>query len=279
MKSSAAGHPPAPTRAVLASHLDGAPIEVFSLGQGPGVALVEGGGTDATTYRWLADRLGEHFTVHVYNRRGRGGSADRPAEYTLATEVADLGTVLAETGSTRLVGHSVGGFFALAGAQQLPVERLALFDPAVSVDGSLPSDFLPDFEQAVADGDAFAAMLIAGRGLRNPGWQLPMTIQRAAVRAVLLTPPGKTMARLIATVPAESRLAAEADGPADRWAAVTARTRFFIGARSPSYYAPTARLLARAMPHADVELIPRLGHDALARATRPVIESLTRFLR
>lgn len=263
---------------MVASRLDGGLIEVFSVGDGPGVVVVGGGGTDASTYRRLAERLSTRFMVHVYNRRGRGSTVARPADYSLATEVDDLAGVLADTGAARLIGHSVGGLVALAAARDLPVERAALFDPAVSVEGSFPSGFLPDFEQAIAQGDALEAMLIAGKGLRNPGHTLPDVVQRPILRAVMATPDGRTMLRLIDTVPAETRLTLQADGPAAQWADVAAETRFYIGARSPDYYHPTARDLVAAMPHATIEIIPRLGHDAVARATTSLTHSLIRFL-
>ena len=53
--------------------------------------------------------------VHCYNRRGRAGSSPQPADYSAATEVADLATVLRETGASDVVAHSYGGFVALAG--------------------------------------------------------------------------------------------------------------------------------------------------------------------
>ncbi|MFN8184639.1 MAG: alpha/beta hydrolase [Candidatus Nanopelagicales bacterium] len=263
---------------LVPSQVDGGPLEMETVGSGPAVVIVHGGGVDASVYRRLAKRLGTSFTVHVYNRRGRGRSAPRPADYALSTEIGDLGSVLATTGSTRLVGHSIGGFFALAAARELPIERLALFDPAVDVDGAFPTDYLDEFERLIAEGDIRAAMLVMGRGLRNPGSDWPEPAQRAAVRAVLLTPPGRTMARLLHTVPAEARLALEANGPAYDWASVTAVTRFYIGARSPDYYLPTANSLVEAMPQASIEVVPRLGHDALARAGSGLVKSLGAFL-
>ena len=47
-----------------------------------------------------------------------------------------------------------------------------------------------------------------------------------------------------------------------------AETRFYIGAKSPDYYGPIAQSLVQAMPHASIEMVPRLGHDAVARAVR-----------
>lgn len=262
----------------MSSRVDGQPLEVYSTGSGTDVVLVEGGGTDAATYRRLVRALAEHARVHVYERRGRGRSAPRPTDYGAATEVGDLGSVLADTDAVRVVGHSVGGLIALAAARELPIRSLALFDPTVSVDGGFPTDFLPAFERAAAADDHVEALWIAARGLRNPGAGLPRSVGRAAVRLVMLTPEGRTMANLISTVPAESRLAADADGAAGQWASVTATTRFYIGARSPAYYLPAARALASAMPDASVESLPRLGHDALARAPRNLVASLAEFL-
>jgi pimeloyl-ACP methyl ester carboxylesterase len=263
---------------MVSSLVDGGPLEVVTRGSGPDVVLVGGGGTDASTYRRLVAQLAQQLTVHVPERRGRGRSAARPADYSLQTEIGDLRSVLADTGATRLIGHSSGGLFALATAREAPIERLALSDPAVSVDGLFPSDFLPAFERAAAGDDPVEAMLIAGKGLRNPGSGMPRPLGRALVRLVLLTPEGRTMGRLIGTVPAETRLALEADGPPEQWAGVTARTRFYVGARGPDYYLPSAQRLVAAMPHADLEVVPRLGHDALARAPRALVASLTEFL-
>jgi pimeloyl-ACP methyl ester carboxylesterase len=267
-----------PTIRTVRSPLDGAVLEVLTAGRGPDVVLVQGGGTDVHSYQRLIDRLSRHFTVHAYNRRGRGASAARPAGYNVHPEVADLSGILSDSGAVRVAGHSFGGFVALAGAKELLVERLALFDPAVSVDGSFPSDFLPEFERAATSGDPLDALLIAARGLRNPGSHLPERIQRAAVRMVVMTPPGRTMARLIATVPAEAAMVVAADGSAAQWSGVQTRTRLYIGERSPDYYLPTARALAEAMPDADVKTIPSLGHDAVARAPRSLVLELAGFL-
>ena len=160
----------------------------------------------------------------------------------------------------------------------MPIERLALYDPAISVDGRLPSAFPPEFERLVAEGDLLGAMVVVGKGLENPGSSLPDPLIRASVRLLLKTPPGKTMARLLPTVPAESRLAVEADGPASAWASISSAVRFFVGERSPGYYRPSVEALAGVMPSADVEIVPRQGHDGIARAPKSLVASVTEFL-
>ena len=59
---------------------------------------------------------------------------------------------------------------------------------------------------------------------------------------------------------------------------MTVTTRFFIGANSPDYYLPSAQRLLAVMPDASIALLPRLGHDHLARANRTVVDALVRFL-
>lgn len=265
---------------LVASQIDGAGLELYSCGSGPGVVLMHGGGVDAAVYRRLAERLAAAgLAVHVYDRRGRGHSAERPSDYGLQTEIHDLESILLATDAHRVVGHSGGGFLALAAARELPLARLALFDPTINVDGTFPTAFLPEFERLIDAGDTNGAMLVMSRGLRNPGSDWPEPMQRAALRAVLLTPPGKTMARLLHTVPAEVQPAFDADGPASDWADVkAAETRFYVGAKSPDYYLPMAQQLVRAIPNASLEVIPRLGHDALARAGSKLVASLSSFL-
>ncbi len=101
----------------ITSQLDEGRLEMVSVGAGPGVVVVHGGGTDAAVYRKLASRLAASFTVHIYNRRGRGHSAPRPADYGIQTEIGDLTSILEATSSSRVIGHSVGGFIALAAAR------------------------------------------------------------------------------------------------------------------------------------------------------------------
>lgn len=88
---------------------DGGHLAIYSFGTGPGVVFVEGSLTEAFVYARFARRLASAMPVHVYDRRGRGGSSPQPANYTMDDEIADLATVLEATGSTTVVGHSYGG--------------------------------------------------------------------------------------------------------------------------------------------------------------------------
>lgn len=51
------------------SSSDGAVVQVTSVGSGPGVVIVHGGGVTASMYRRLAERLSGRLTVHLIARR------------------------------------------------------------------------------------------------------------------------------------------------------------------------------------------------------------------
>jgi pimeloyl-ACP methyl ester carboxylesterase len=259
---------------------DGAGIVVHSVGSGPGIVVVHGGGVTIGIYRRLADRLAGRFAVHLYNRRGREDAAPRREPYTFAQDIDDLGAVLAHTGARNVIGHSSGGFIALAAALRLPIERLALYDAAVAVDGIFPAAWLDGARAAAAAGDIPRAMALTSAGINThtAAARLPLPVQTAMCRVFLRTPIGRTMGALLASTLDESHQIRLADGPAERWAGVRARVLLAYGAAGPRYYAPLNAALAAAIPHARVLPVPRSGHEGLNRAPARLVEPIGAFL-
>src|SRR5437879_1733882 len=103
---------------------DGRTLTYRREGDGPALVCHPGGPGFSTTY--LADfgGLGESFTLVFFNPRGTGGS-DRAPTYALRDYVADLEELRTQLGleEMNLLGHSHGGFVAIAYASQYP-ERL-----------------------------------------------------------------------------------------------------------------------------------------------------------
>ncbi|GAB3938361.1 hypothetical protein GCM10027614_18280 [Micromonospora vulcania] len=75
----------------------------------------------------------------------------------------------------------------------------------------------------------------------------------------------------------ESSLIRAQDGPADRWAGVTAEVLLTCGADGPPYYVDLNEALARALPRARTLVIPRSGHDAINRAYPRMVDPLAEF--
>ena len=111
---------------------DGTTIAFDRAGDGPPVILVEAAGhyRDFSSFSGLAPLLARQFSVYTYDRRGRGQSTDT-TPYTPEREVDDLEALIARAGgSAHLYGFSSGALLALrAGAQGLPIDRLALLEP------------------------------------------------------------------------------------------------------------------------------------------------------
>ncbi|MEI2786307.1 MAG: alpha/beta hydrolase [Candidatus Nanopelagicales bacterium] len=174
---------------------DGSRITVDSMGAGPGIVLLHGAGISGREYERLATGLSRAgFSAHRYNRRGRLGNASLTGRETLQDDVDDLAAVLAETGSTRVFGHSGGGFVAVQASHQLPVSHIAVYNPAVAVTGcDFPQDFVVAFEQALAAGDEARAVALMGRDINreDPGARLPLAAQILMMRGFLRTPIGR----------------------------------------------------------------------------------------
>ncbi|HEY7272123.1 MAG TPA: alpha/beta fold hydrolase [Actinoplanes sp.] len=258
---------------------NGEHIVLHSSGSGPGIVVVHGGGVTIDIYRRLAAALSDRFTVHLFNRRGRADAAPRALPYTFDQDIDDLAAVLEHTGCGNVIGHSAGGFIALQAALRLPIERLALYDAAVSIDGSFPSAWLDGARAAARAGDTARAMALTSAGIntQTAAAKLPLGVQIAICRLFLHTPIGRTMGDLLAMTLDESQQIRLHDGPAERWAGVTAEVLLACGESGPRYYVRSNQALARALPRARAVQIPRSGHDAINRAHRRLVEPLAAF--
>src|SRR5262245_53932823 len=120
---------------------DGTTITYNRAGSGPALILVDGAlcTREKGPNGPLAQQLADQFTVHWYDRRGRGDSTDT-APYAVEREIEDLAALIADAGgSAHLYGISSGGVLALEAALRgLPVEKLALYEAPLVVDDSRP---------------------------------------------------------------------------------------------------------------------------------------------
>jgi pimeloyl-ACP methyl ester carboxylesterase len=259
---------------------DGAEIVLHSIGIGPGIIVVHGGGVTIEVYRRLALRLADRFTVHLYNRRGRADAAARAEPYDGEQDIDDLATLLTHTGARNVIGHSGGGFIALrAAVRRLPIGRLALYDPAVQVNSITPFAWVPAAKEAARSGDTARAMAITGAGVNthSAASRLPLGVRVAICRLFLRTRIGRTMSELLPTTLDETTMIVRHDGPPDQWAGIAAEVLLACGADGPPYYPPTIEALAGVMPHARTMVVPRASHDALNRAPRHLVDALAEF--
>ncbi|CAA9413110.1 MAG: hypothetical protein AVDCRST_MAG66-2169 [uncultured Pseudonocardia sp.] len=262
-----AAHPVTEYTAVSA---DGTVIAAERSGDGPPLVLVDGAMCHRASYggRPLAALLADRFTVHVYDRRGRGSSGGAGASWTVERELEDLAAVLAAAGGSAVVfGTSSGAVLALrAAAAGLPVERVVAYEPSFAVEAGLQAEqraALAAVERALADG-------APGRAVRL--FMLLVGLPRVLV-ALLGVLPGAAARRAVApTLPHDLRIVgADGDGLLRLdWAGITVPLLLLAGGRSPeaSLVAP-ARTAAAAVPGAEFRILPRQTHMVAPAALAP----------
>lgn len=258
----------------------GGTFTVRSVGAGTPVVLLHGGGIDSREYERFARALGNHCLVHVYDRRGRPGAPPLASDHDIEVDVDDLSRVLQHTGASRVVGHSGGAFVALRAVLRLPVDRLAVYDPGVSIDGSVSTAWFEPYRRAMRTGDTARAMALVGAGADPEGAsaRLPLPVQKAIISIFMRTPVGRRMQEQLPTVESEVGQIIANDAPAEAYSSITARTLLAHGARSASYFGDVCNALAAALPHATAMRIPRASHNAMNIARPTFVEPFATFL-
>jgi len=99
-------------------------------GNGPTLLIVHGGTGDRTRWTPLFPFLRSRFTVCAMDRRGHGES-EPGSSYSLHKEVEDvLAVVNSRPGPVFVLGHSIGGVFALEAALVTnKISKLVLYEP------------------------------------------------------------------------------------------------------------------------------------------------------
>ncbi len=245
---------------------DGARIGYRQIGSGPGIVFLHGGMRASQHYLVLAEALADSHTVYIPDRRGRGLSDPPGDDYSIEKEMADLSAILQKTGARRVFGHSAGGFFALEAALRLPIRELAVYEPAVSIHGSLPLDWLPKFEQALARGNSITALVIFFKALQL-SWisRLPAWFLSPFVRFMLRGEDGREMIALLPTGAWEIEEFQQLERMGltyERYQSIPAKTLLISGTSSPAYLRNAARTLAKVIPQATLTELAGLDHNA-----------------
>jgi pimeloyl-ACP methyl ester carboxylesterase len=242
---------------------DGTTIAYDVVGDGPGIVLVPGALHSGHHYAALARCLADAFTVYCVDRRGRPGSGPQRPDHGIDAECADLIAVLEKTGAKLAFGHSSGGVVALQTALRRPLAKLAVYEPPVSLNGSVPSGFMPAFERALARGRKPDALAILGKGLDADRKvdKLPTSVLKLLMRLASrgADPKFRELIEATATFPAEHRMIAGLDPTA--YERLEPETLVLLGDRSPGYLARAATFLADTAPGAQLLVLAGLDHS------------------
>jgi pimeloyl-ACP methyl ester carboxylesterase len=260
---------------------DGAKISYLTLGSGPSVLVIPGALSMAADYTAFASALAEHFAVHIIERRGRGLSSPQGDDYSMRKEREDVLALQQETGASFLVGHSFGGLVALEVARNNPsLTKVAVYEPGVSLDGSIPMDWMPGYQKKLAEKKYLDAFVEFSRGVgpdrvRNtPAWLMKLLLP-----LFLSSHERKLMLGLLPENLREHQEVARLDSSYENYRTITARVLLMYGGKSDSTWVNLAmERLAAVLPHSETRAFPKLDHFGIdKKAPREVAHAVSSF--
>ena len=261
----------------FATSADGTRIAYEVTGSGPALVIVDGALCQRAMgpSRGLAEELAGSFTVHAYDRRGRGESDTGASPYAVAREVDDLVAVIEAAGGTaHVLGTSSGGALALEAARHgAPIDRVAVYEAPFIVDGTHPGNDprLPQQLQGMVDdgrrGDAVRTFM------RTVGVPAPFIV------LMRLLPAWKQLTSIAHTLPYDLSIVIDHEQgrplPEGYYDEVHSETLVMAGGKSPAYMRNAQAAIAEAVPHARLETLAGQTHMVKPKVVAPVI---TRFL-
>ncbi len=251
---------------------DGTRIGYWKTGRGPAIVLVHGSMESSRSHTLLAQALADDFTVYLLDRRGRGLSGPHRPDHCARTEVEDVEAVLTLAGAESAFGVSAGGAVVMEAARTLPVLRkVAVYEPALVMEGSSHRVWLARFDQEIARGDIPAAMVTSMFGLQLAPPFLKVMPRRMLTRITekmlvkeerQLGADAITMRKLAPTIHQEGALIAELAGTFDAFREVSADVLLMGGSKGLAALKPWRDTLEQALPHCRRIEFDGLDHGA-----------------
>jgi pimeloyl-ACP methyl ester carboxylesterase len=236
----------------------------------------------AADYAAFARALSEHFTVHTIERRGRGESGPQGDDYSIVKECEDVLALQAETGASLLVGHSYGGLVALEVARKNNAfAKIAVYEPGVSIDGSMPTDWMSGYEKKLAEKknvDALVEFTLADappRIQKTPPWLMKLLL----LLLVSCSRQYRQMLGLLHQNLREWREIARLDNSYEHYREIAAGVLLMYGGKSDSAAVTLAmERLAAILPRSKTKEFPSLDHFGIERtAPREVARAVSDY--
>jgi pimeloyl-ACP methyl ester carboxylesterase len=263
---------------------DGAKISYLSMGSGPSVIVIPGALSMAADYVAFASALAEHFTVHIIERRGRGLSSPQGEDYSIRKECEDVLALQQKTGASFLVGHSFGGLVALEVTRNNPTfTKLAVYEPGVSIDGSIPMGWMSGYEKNLAEKKYFDAFVEFVRGI-NPEstGKTPPWLMKWLLPLFLSSHERKQMLSLLRENLREHKEVARLDSSYKNYQEISADILLMYGGKSQTTWVDLSmERLAAVLPRSETKEFPKLNHFGIdKKAPREVAKAVyTYFLK
>lgn len=263
---------------------DGTKIGYRQIGKGEGLIIVHGTGRISQNYRKLAHALADNFTVYTYDRRGRGLSGPLATSHSIVKEVEDLVALTAETNAKYVFGHSFGGVISLQAAALPGIKKLAVYEPPISVNNSIPDNWLPGFEKAISNNNKVEAMTLFLKALpppdiRNfPGWMLKLIVCAVKIMERNKEEESK-MLNLLYTIPSDMKIVKQLEPFIEKYKSMTTHTLLMSGTKSQIFFQQSVRLLGQILPTSDTKIFEGFDHYSPEGNVEKISKALVQFYK
>jgi pimeloyl-ACP methyl ester carboxylesterase len=246
---------------------DGTVIAYEKTGKGPVIIVVNGALTKRQGQKDLASILAKHFTVILYDRRGRGESTDAKP-YAVAREIEDIEALIDEAGgSVYLYGGSSGAALALLAAEKLgpeKVTKLALYE--------LP--YGSDTKQEFANEKNKVNELVKDG---KPGDAVAFFMEKRGtppdkMEEMKKSPEWKGLVNIGHTLVYDFEVLGDGTVPVDVAKNINIPTLVMDGEKSFDFMSSTADTVAENIPGAERKTIKGQTHAVSAEAVAPVLQ-------
>ena len=177
-----------------------------------------------------------------------------------------MDALLTKTGAHYVFGVSAGGLICLQAALHLPaIHKAALYEPALIVNGSISTAFLPRYDKEMAQDKVAAALVTAMKGAQMgppifnaiPSFLLELLTNMAMKSEDKKARSGDVTMRMLApTLHYDFQLVDEMAETLENFRAVRSEVLLLGGSKSPAYLKVALDALEKVLPHE----FPGLGH-------------------
>lgn len=261
---------------------DGTKIGYRQIGRGEGLIIAHGTGRISQSYQKLAFALADHFTVFIYDRRGRGISGPITSDHSIIKEVEDMVALSAATKARFFFGHSFGGVISLQAAAYCEMEKLAVYEPPISSNNSIPDNWLPAFEEAIAENKNVKAMMVFLKALPPPGISsFPKWALRLLVYAVEFMERNKNesskMLNLLYTIPPDMKIVKQLEPITEKYSDMTTPVLLMSGTRSQHFFRQSVKLLEQILPTSQTKIFEGFDHYSPEEKVQEISKALIQF--
>lgn len=248
---------------------DGTNIAFEKSGQGAPVILVDGAlcSRGFGPMPSLSALLANHFTVFIYDRRGRGESGDN-LPYAVEREIEDIAALINEAGGSAYVyGTSSGAALALEAAiSGLPIKKLALYEPPYdSSEYGLRSQaqYTADLAEVLSKGGSGGAAVEV--------FMARVGTPPEAIAGMKQSPMWPLFEAVGHTLAYDNAVLGSGAVPTARAATITIPTLIMTGSATFPFMHETAQALEKAIPNAQRRILEGQTHDAAADVVAPAL--------